>query len=244
MNLRIAAFAVVFLGSLVAVMMLAPIPQDPAYHEFADRRTFLGIPNFFDVVSNLPFLLVGIAGLRWCASPRMEGARLEWMVFFAGVTLVAFGSAHYHWAPSNGTLAWDRAPMTIAFMALLAALTGESIGPRIGRAALVPLVLLGIGSVVYWHLTDDLRLYGWVQFFPLLLLPLLLALFPTRFTHRRLLVVGLLLYGASKVFEALDRAVFSSSAGAIGGHAVKHLFAAAACLAVLLMLRKHTRVNR
>lgn len=243
MNPRIAALAVLIVASLVAALSLDPIPQDPAYHQFADRRAMLGIPNFFDVASNLPFLLIGIAGIRFCASGRMLGARVEWTVFFAGVTLVAIGSGYYHWAPTSETLAWDRAPMTVAFMGLLAALIGESIGPKTGRVVLWPLIVIGIASVVHWHATDDLRLYAWVQFFPLLLIPVLLVAFPARFTHRWVLLAGLGLYGLSKVSEACDVVLFESTEGVVGGHAVKHLLAAGACLTLLWMLRKRTQAK-
>src|SRR5207249_3774778 len=81
--------------------------QDPTYHDFADRRTFFGIPNFFDVTSNLAFLLVGIAGLRTCLRNGLDGNCYAWVALFAGVTLVSAGSAYYHWEPSNQTLLWD-----------------------------------------------------------------------------------------------------------------------------------------
>ncbi len=243
-NLRPVVLLLVVFGSLAAVLLLLkPIPQDPAYHDFADRRVVLGLPHFFDVISNLAFLLVGVAGLRFCASRQMLGARIAWAVFFSGVALVAFGSAYYHWAPTSATLAWDRAPMAVAFMGLLAALIGEALGERAGRIVLGPAVLMGGASVVHWHLADDLRLYAWVQFFPLLLIPLLFVLFPPRYTHRGMLLVGLGFYGLAKIAEALDRPVFEATGGVLAGHTVKHLLAAAACLVILQMLRKRTAVN-
>jgi len=45
--------------------VLAPIPQNPAYHNFADQRAWLGVPHFLDVFSNLGFLLVGVGGLAF-----------------------------------------------------------------------------------------------------------------------------------------------------------------------------------
>ena len=92
----------VFMGlmaaSLAVLPLLPPIPQDQSYHNFADQRTLLGIPNFWNVVSNLPFAIVGAVGLwQFHRDPAT-------VVFFAGVFLTAFGSAYYHWAPSDGTL--------------------------------------------------------------------------------------------------------------------------------------------
>ena len=146
-------------GSLALMLSQRPFGQDPAYHDFADRRTFLGIPNFFDVTSNLAFLLVGIAGLRISLRNRLDRSRNAWVALFAGVTLVSVGSAYYHWDPSNQTLLWDRLPITIGFMGLFAALLGEYIGERLGMLLLVPALILGFASVVYWHKFDDLRFY-------------------------------------------------------------------------------------
>ena len=101
---------------------MQPIAQNQAYHDFADRGQFLGIPNFFAVISNIPFLLVGIAGLRYCRSSLLLSYRLAWVIFFAGVAIISAGSAWYHLNPNNDALVWDRLPMTIAFMGLLAAL--------------------------------------------------------------------------------------------------------------------------
>src|SRR5215469_8396632 len=50
--------------TMVAVTLFLPrIPQPQSYHLFADKRGFLGIPNFGDVVSNVPFGVIGICGL-------------------------------------------------------------------------------------------------------------------------------------------------------------------------------------
>ena len=51
-------------GSLAGLLLLPPISQDQGYHHFADQRTLFGVPNFWNVVSNLPFMAVGSVGLR------------------------------------------------------------------------------------------------------------------------------------------------------------------------------------
>ncbi len=62
----------------------AECPQAAGYHEFADTRIFLGIPNFLNVISNIPFLLVGILGLRFllgggaAAGSRFLDSRERW----------------------------------------------------------------------------------------------------------------------------------------------------------------------
>ena len=215
-----------------------PIAQDPRYHEFADRRPIFGIPNILDVVSNIPFLLVGLRGVKLSIGKRFVGAAAAWTVFFMGVAVVGVGSAYYHWQPGNDTLVWDRLPMTVGFMALFVALLDESISDKLGTLLLAPALLVGVSSVVYWHLFDDLRFYAWVQLIPLLTIPIVMALFPSRYSHRWFLLWALGSYLLAKVFEAYDHEIFALTHRAVGGHAVKHLLAATGCFLILQMLRK------
>ena len=55
--------ALALIGVVIAVVLSPPIPQDPGYHSFADQRTMIGIPNALNVVSNVPFAFIGLAGL-------------------------------------------------------------------------------------------------------------------------------------------------------------------------------------
>jgi hypothetical protein len=241
---RALALVLVILAPLAAVLIAAaPIAQDPRYHAFADTRTLFSVPSFGNVVSNLPFMLVGLAGLGLCLSGRIEGATRAWSVFFAGTTLVAFGSGYYHWAPDSAALLWDRLPMTIAFMGLLIALISEHIGERIERTLLMPAILVGLASAVWWRYTGDLRLYVWVQFAPLLAILFLLSAFPARYTHRVYLLYGFLCYGLAKVVEVGDGDIYRLTSGTVSGHSIKHLLAAGAALFVYLMLRRRKRVR-
>ena len=63
-DLPVVLFVGLMAASLGGLLLLSPIPQDQSYHQFADQRTMFGIPNFWNVVSNIPFLAVGAAGLR------------------------------------------------------------------------------------------------------------------------------------------------------------------------------------
>lgn len=241
-------------ASVAAVVLIEPHDgwpaQDPAYHEFADGRELVGVPNFWNVASNLPFLLVGLLGIRLClrAEPGPQAPWLEtwertaFAIFFAGVALTCFGSSYYHLCPANGTLFWDRLPMTLGFMGLLAIVVGERCHPRWGKAALWPLVLIGVGSVVYWRFTEaagsgDLRPYVLVQFYPLLLVPVLL-LFPPRYTLTSAYVVALGWYVVAKVLELLDAQLFDASYGLVSGHSLKHLAAAVAPYWIYRMLAR------
>jgi Ceramidase len=219
----------IFLGlmaaSLAGLLLLPPIPQDQGYHHFADQRTLLGVPNFWNVVSNLPFIAVGAVGLRQFHRDPAT------FVIFLGIFLTGFGSSYYHWSPSDSTLFWDRLPITLCFTAILAVVVEERVGKRVGAALLWPLLATGVFSLLLWRFTGDLRLYGWVQFFPCLALPLLLLLFPPKYTGTFYWVIAGTLYGLAKLFELNDRAVDSNFI--LSGHTLKHLFAAAGCFAVL-----------
>jgi hypothetical protein len=221
------------------------------YHVFADKRGLAGIPNFANVVSNLPFLVFGIFGLNVTSNAfkaewphRRRGPELWcYAAFFAGVTLTFCGSAYYHWGPSGSTLFWDRLPMTVAFMGILAATLADRIGPRNGAWLLVPLLLTGIFSDVYLRLTDlagapDPRLYFMVQYYPLAAIALLFALFPARYTHSGYVLAAGALYIVAKIFEMCDARLFALTG--ISGHSLKHAAAGAAALLIALMLRRRT----
>ena len=235
---------VLVLGSLVKLLSLEPIAQNLEYHAFADTRKLIGMPNSLDVISNIPFLLVGVLGLRYCLRNKQEPMRLAWTVLFFGVALVSIGSAYYHWYPNNNTLVWDRLPMTIGFMGLFAALVGEYVSLRIGKLMLAPALLFGLFSVLYWHWTDDLRLYYWVQLVPLLTIPAVMILFRSHYSHGWLLLVGLGWYALAKVAETYDASIFAASQYLVSGHTLKHLFAAMGCYSILLMLQKRRFLER
>lgn len=242
-NWRHLTLLLAITGSLIFILSLDRIGQDPDYHLFADQRAWLGIKNFQNILSNLPFLIVGIAGVHSCLKRHTLELRSAWLTFFTGVTLVSAGSAWYHWQPDNASLVWDRLPMTIAFMGLLVALLAESLHAPLGKWLLLPAVLTGLASVLYWQRLDDLRFYVWVQAVPLLTIPMVMALFRKRYTHHWLLLVALGCYVIAKIFEFTDRETLAMTNGFVGGHALKHLFAALGCYLILVMLRKRTPVR-
>jgi len=222
-----------------------PIPQDPGFHLFADARTCLGLKNFGNVVSNLLLLAVGAIGMTWCWRNAGMTARNSWFVFFLGVALVFFGSGYYHYKPDDDSLVWDRLPMTIAFMGLFAALLAEHVSSKHELALLVLALAIGVGSVILWKYTNDLRVYLWVQVTPLLVIPYLIAAYPGRFTHRHYLLYGVGFYGLAVVAQHFDNGIYVLTVTGISGHSLKHLVAAAApfCLYLMLKRRASTEVE-
>jgi hypothetical protein len=247
---RAQALGLLTAAAVVAAVALAlapRIPQPLEYMRFADERTLIGVPNAQNVLSNLGFLLVGLWGMAAVAARRGTFAesveRLPYLIFFLGVTLTCFGSAYFHSAPSHATLVWDRLPMTIAFTALFAALLGERTSVRLGLVCLPVFMLAGLGSVLYWIASEnagrgDLRPYIFVQYFPLLGIPLLFALFRPRYTRGADIFLVIAFYIVAKLCEGFDRAIYAASANLVGGHALKHIFAAVGVWFVLRMLEK------
>ena len=223
-------FALVAAAAAVAVALMPPIAQDPGYHRFADARPVLGVPNGWNALSNLPFLVAGLAGLAISRRRHDLPARPAWAVAFAGIALVGLGSAWYHLAPSDGALVWDRLPMTVGFMGLFAAVIG---------GALVPAVLAGIASIAWWQWTGDLRPYVWVQFTPLVIIAAAVAR-DWRRPGSPWLLAALVLYLSAKAFEGADRAIFGTTNGALAGHAIKHLAAALACACLVVAVQQTT----
>ena len=248
-NGRIRLVAGVALAGAVLFCVLPPLAQPEAYHHFMDDRTMLGIPSCLNVLSNAPFAVVGLMGL-WFLRKRPvaeDGGRFvedrerwPYAVFFLGAFLTCFGSGYYHWLPNDPTLVWDCLPMTLAFMGLLSAMIAERIDVRTGLWLLWPLVAMGAGTVWWWRWTGNLWPYAGAQYFSIIIIGLLMALFPPRYTRSLDLICVTGFYAVAKVFEAADRPVSSLTGGIVSGHTIKHLAAALAVYWVLRMLSLRT----
>jgi hypothetical protein len=242
---RIFILIVLTVVCIIVVLLLKPMPQDTAYHQFADQRTIAGIPYFANVLSNLPFLIVGFYGLSIIKKSQAPlSIKKMYAVLFAGIFLTGLGSAYYHLAPSNARLVFDRIPMTIVFMAFLSATIAAWIDIKTGAFLLIPLLLLGIASVLWWYHTElnnagDLRFYGFIQFYPILLAPFIFILFasPEKSRGLRLLIWVIAWYGVAKIFETWDIPVYKHS-GFISGHSLKHIAAAAATWYIVQFFKK------
>ncbi len=229
---------------IVFIFSRGPVPQDPLYHDFADQRTILGLTNGYNVLSNALFILFGAWGAVFTRSLLSDSKDrillIQYFLIFTGVFLTGFGSAYYHYAPSNQTLLWDRLPMSISFTALLASVISESINRKGGAFLLAPFLALGMFSVLYWDWTEktgqgDLRPYIIVQFLPVVLIPLILLLYKPAKKYSVPVWSLAALYTLAKVFEVFDRQLFVCL-GFLSGHTIKHIAAALGTGAMLKML--------
>jgi hypothetical protein len=238
--MRIRLLYALVIAAALGAYLSPPIAQDPGYHRFADQRALAGIPHFWNVVSNTPFLLVGAFGLNaWRKSGWSHSEdRWPWLAATLAAFLIGGGSSYYHARPDDRTLYWDRLPMTLGFMAVFTAVIAERVHQPAGWRMFGPLLALGFISVEVWRRTGDLRLYALVQFFPILAIPLILSLFPGRYSASRRLWQMIAWYAVAKALEAFDLPIYESLG--IGGHSLKHLAAAIALWMPLRMLRERT----
>jgi len=242
-RLLIAIFAAV----AITILLLPKIPQDPAYHQFADQRALLGIPNAFNVLSSLIFAWAGIVGgYRLLARNTLRirsGIYLAYVIFFAALLLTGLGSAAYHWRPDNASLTLDRLPMAISFASFSVILLAERVSLDFARRALPPALLAAVTAVVYWYYGElagngDLRAYLLLQLMPVILLPFVLLACPSRYDRNADLWWLLAWYLAARLCELFDRQIYDAL-GLVSGHSLKHI---AAGIASLLFLR-HLRLR-
>ncbi len=239
---------ILLLTAIIAIgitFWLPAIPQNLDYHQFADQQPLFSIPNFWNVVSNIPFFFIGAIGLLEVSKNRpLKSDVLLFSIVFGGVFLTGLGSSYYHWEASNDTIMWDRLPMTLVFMAFFSLLVTDFISQKLGNLLLIPLITCGIASVMYWHFSEqagmgDLRAYALVQFLPMLLIPMMLILYDSitesgQTKKHDVLIVGFW-YVLAKVFEYFDQAIYELSP--ISGHSIKHLLAAVAAWWLVVIFR-------
>ncbi|MDH3634112.1 MAG: ceramidase [Gammaproteobacteria bacterium] len=237
--------------AVIAAILAPRIAQDPLYHQFADQNAYLSIPNTLNVLTNLFFAWIGIEGLyrllRQKSLSLIHTLYPAYLGFFSALVLVALGSGYYHWLPDNQTLVWDRLPMTIAFTSFFTILLAERISIPLARTLFPLLIVAGISSIIYWYLSEqqgrgDLRPYALVQFLPMLLCPLILLLFSSRYTRSNDIWWFLAWYLVAKICEAFD-AELLNSLGVVSGHSLKHIAASIGCLVFLRHLRFRTEAG-
>jgi hypothetical protein len=233
---------------ILALFMHGPVPQDLGYHHFADRRTMVGIPNFINVITNLPFIVIGAAGLKVVSAAKETKLKRMSTILFIGFLLLTLGSGYYHLYPDNETLVYDRIPIVIIFMSFFAIIIYDCINPSKGYIAFIILNIIGVLSVIYWIVTEheshgDLRWYGLVQFFPVIAIPLLLYLYKPTFKYSKEVIPMFVLFGLAKLAEHFDKEIYLILYNTISGHSLKHIFVAIAGYELVALITRRVKVN-
>ncbi len=245
---RLWLIALLALALVVAVVVLPPLPEPQVFQGFVDERAMFGIANFLNVVSNVPFLLLGVWALHFLARKSLHPdafadpmEKWPYVLCFLAIALVSAGSAYFHLAPDSARLVWDRLPMSVGFMALLSAVVVERIDVKTGLRLLAPLLLIGAGSVIYWRWsqlqgTEDLLPYAAVQYGSIAAIVAIALLFPSRYTRGTDIFGVVAIYAVAKAAEVLDSQIYALGQ-VVSGHTLKHLIAALAAFWLLRMLQ-------
>lgn len=240
---------------VVLTYSFPPIPQDTEYHNFADKRELLSIPNFCDVMGNIAFLIFGLMGIQYlCSNCKnwnkifyYEFEKFLWKFFFVSICLVTFGSVYYHLLPNNESLMWDRLPMTLGFMSFFIITIIERINYKAGTILFPIFLSIGVFSVLYWSYTEsfgegDLRLYALVQFLPIIVIPFMLFLFNSPYSETKKLINVVIWYLIAKILEHFDYDIFDITFQFVSGHTLKHIAAAFSVYYMLIYLKKRKKI--
>lgn len=232
-------------GGAVLLLLLALfgpfVAQPPDHHHFADQRAWGGLPHALDVLSNLGFAVAAAAGVRLLTGSRGQAlpaaVRGLAALFFTGLACSAIGSAVYHWAPDDATLAGDRLGMAIAFAGMLGLAVQSRLSDGAGRATAAAVLLAATASVLVWLQGGNVLPWVLVQGGGMLAVLGLASMAPRRGGLALRLGAVIAWYAAAKLLEWGDGAVFEATAGLVSGHSLKHVLAAAAAWPVIAALR-------
>ncbi len=230
-------FSIFFPVIVVSIILWPKLPtQDRAeYFEFADGRALLGVPNWQNVLSNIPFFLIGLVGyLAIRKRPIMENFDLAGRLYAMALMLTAFGSGYFHWGPTPQTLFWDRLPMALGFGGLCSLITIDRLYPGLKKATVYLIAIISVLTVMNWiYGNQDLRPYLILQFvggFYVLLVSLCTR--GNRISNP-VVFVSLAFYVLAKILEVYDRQIYSIHSIS-SGHTLKHLIAAMSTYPILL----------
>ncbi|MDJ0523699.1 MAG: hypothetical protein QNJ90_16655 [Planctomycetota bacterium] len=219
---------------------------NPDPYEFACDGPLLGIPHFWNVVTNLAFLVVGWWGLRYL---RRRGLALSpafrnWTGVWVSSVVLCFTSGAYHWFLTPWGLAVDR----VAICGIIAFVTAHLIHVVLGRGPSLRislgLLLLCEATVVVWVLGGSPWWYGALQaiagFGALALVIAAHARGRLSFSPKPVyLFCGW--YAVAKLLELFDVPI-CEALGFMGGHPWKHVASAIGlwCLGRMMVAEAET----
>ncbi|KAK7831216.1 hypothetical protein CFP56_027569 [Quercus suber] len=195
-----------------------------------------GVPNTLNVITNFPFLVVGVLGFVLCLQRNffniiLRGELWGWALFYAGTAGVAFGSAYYHLKPDDNRVMWDTFPMMIAYSSLFSSFIVERMGEKIGLSSLFALISFAFLSTAYGIKYNDLRLCMAFQLIPSVAIPGMMYVFRPKYTHSRYWLFAAGIHVLAKFEGVADRKIYRVNRYIISGHSLEHL-----CLAMVPVL--------
>lgn len=229
------------LAWLAAALFGPAVIQPASYHEFADTRTLLGVPNALDVLTNAAFAIVAVAlldALRRVRAGLAPAQTAALAVLALGLIATALGSGVYHLRPNDLGLALDRVGMSLAFGGVIGVAAAERFPARIALGLGILATIGGLSGTAGALASGDIWVWSLVQGGGALFIAASLVLTPNASALGVRWWPVLLAYAAAKALEGLDAPVLAVTGGLISGHSLKHLVAAAAILPIVLALRR------
>ena len=233
-------------AALAALAALLPATGLPAgYHDFADQRTLLGLPHALDVLSNLPFAVMGAWGLWWLRRVPLDrlGTAQRGLagLLFIGLIATAFCSSGYHLDPHDAGLCIDRVGMSLAFAGLLGLAAADRISARAGVALAALVAVAAPATALVAWLGGNMTPWAVLQGGGLVLLAALALRRPQPRALGFSIIGVIAFYAVAKALELADAPVFALTQQLISGHSAKHLVAALAGWPVVRALQSLAR---
>jgi len=230
MSRRTLATAIVLAALVVAtvVAIAFPVTRTSAFHVYSDQRELFGIPHAGDVLSNLAFLAVGLSAMRRAVTPSQQAAA-------SAVNLIAMGSAMYHFAPADITLAldWMGIGFTLGFVG--AAVLGDRLGAAAEQRTLFLTPVLTLATIITWLVTGGTHggtMTPYVAWQALgIAVPPLVALIAPGKIPRVPLLGAVALFALARLCAAHDARLLDAIG--VSGHSLKHVAAAGAAALAL-----------
>ena len=148
---------------IIMALFYGPISQPQEYHDFADDRELLGVPNALDVMSNLAIIYPGLVGLAFVNESRKNSQVSEdevsiHITMFSGMILTFAGSVWFHLDPNDSTMLWDRLGMSVVIGSCISLLIHDMWDRNLASKIHLPIVIASVVSVLWWPVFDDLRI--------------------------------------------------------------------------------------
>lgn len=233
-------FAAGIIIAILTYLYIESIPQSINYHDLADKRQFLYIPNALNVLSNIVMLFAGFYGIWQCFyiysyNLLNTPSFVFYLIFFVAAIFTSISSAIYNFEPNNHNLFWFRCPSTIAMMSVLSGIICERLRFRYKILFSLSLLVFGMISSFYWQFTElngsgDQRFYRMALVIPIFVILKVLSKHPKPIRMDVNIIYSICLLILAYITEINDHLVFKLTFNLISGVTLKNLFCGFAVL--------------